>query len=163
MNFVCQMSRMTSATHPASSRRRLNPWRVAALTSWSRTWRVAVDRLAADRRFEASACLVELDVESDVEPMPGLTPKDQLIEPQNQQVFGRFRRERDRFGFSDLDLVAIGHDHVEETRGGRSEQVRQVVADDSQSQVGGVVERLGAAHGSASVALGFKIRSRVRL
>ena len=58
----------------------------------------------------------------------------------------RFRRRARPIPFRRPGLFAIGHDHVEESLGGRPEQVRQVIADDSQSQVGGVLERFGAAH-----------------
>ena len=75
--------------------------------------------------------------------MVRLATVDQLVQPGEHQVDRRIRVESDRFFLSGPDIIPVRHDHVEESRRGRLEQVLQVTPDHPESQVGRVFEGLG--------------------
>src|SRR5262249_12783392 len=87
---------------------------------------VPIDRLTGNNRFQAMPARVDTDVEALIESMPGLATEDQLVQPTEQEVLGRFGRKGDGLLVPVADVRTVGDDHVEQARRGRTKQVRQV-------------------------------------
>ena len=104
--------------------------------------------------------LVQLDLETGIEPVAGFASIDQLVQPFHHQVFRRVTLERDLLSLEHADFLTIGHDHVEQSDRRGLKQIRKVVSHDTQAQVGCVVECLKTAHGFASPQSAAPRRSR---
>src|SRR5436309_2832755 len=87
-----------------------------------------------------------MNVELLVEPVPGLASEDELAQPGEQESLRRLGFQRHLFRRLGAHLVEVDDDVPEESGRGGAEEVIQVVGDDPQANVGGVVEGFDRAH-----------------
>src|SRR5208282_6820020 len=99
------------------------------------------DRFAMNSCRQRPAVGINADVEAAEDDVPGLGAEDQLVQPIEQQLVGRIRGELKLHTFQRLDLISIGHDDVEESRGGCAEEIGKISRVNSQAKIGRVIER----------------------
>ncbi len=109
-----------------------------------------IDRLTQNLSLQAQTIRRDLDGKSAIKRVAGFAAEDQLVEPVNQQAVRRIGRKRDVLGLLGLDLIAVGDDDIEQGFRGGLEQVGQIGGENSQAEVGRVIEGLRSSHERAS-------------